>query len=79
MDYSVCMIFLIHLINYFKKENSLSEFAKQHFNVACRRMYNGFAEFVALHYALSDRTDTEYWRDIQKKDIIILKNVFLMK
>ena len=67
--------FLVHLINVLKK-NTISEFAKQHFNVACRRMYNGFAEFVALHYALSDRTDTEYWRDIQKKEYPIEERFF---
>jgi len=30
-------------------------------------MCKGFAEFVALHYALSSRTDTKYWRDIQER------------
>lgn len=32
-----------------------------------RRMYNGFAEFVAQHYALSIRDDTEYWRHVTSK------------
>jgi len=67
--------FLMHLITVLKK-NTVSEFAKQYFNTACRRMYNGFAEFVALHYALSNRTDTEYWRDIQKKHYPIEEQFF---
>ena len=45
----------------------VSEFAKQNFNLRCHTMFRGFAEFVAMHYALSIRTDTEYWRDIQKR------------
>ena len=59
--------FLFNLIPILKKE-IVNEFAIQHFNLSCRRMFRGFAEFVAMHYALSDRVDTEYWRDIQKRN-----------
>ena len=59
--------FIQNLIPILKKE-IVNEFAKQHYNIACRRMFRGFAEFVAMHYALSNRTDTEYWRDIQKRN-----------
>ena len=45
----------------------ISEFVKQNFNIYCRNFLNSFAEFVALHYALSIRTDTPYWQDIQKR------------
>jgi hypothetical protein len=31
-------------------------------------MFNEFAEFVAMHYSLSRRTDTEYWRSHFNKD-----------
>ena len=37
------------------------------YNTATRGMYNNFAEFVALHYALTVRDDTEYWKDISEK------------
>jgi hypothetical protein len=30
-------------------------------------MFREFAEFVALHYILSHRNDTEYWKHIQEK------------
>ena len=46
----------------------ISTFIKQQFNFSCRNLFNSFAEFVALHYALSVRTDTPYWQDIQKKN-----------
>jgi hypothetical protein len=58
---------LTHLIEMLKKP-IVNEFAKTTFNMTCRRMFRGFAEFVALHYALSNRTDTEYWKDIQKRE-----------
>jgi len=32
------------------------------YNAQIRKFYNGFAEFVALHYALSIRSDSDYWR-----------------
>lgn len=58
---------LTHLIEILKKP-IVNEFAKATFNMTCRRMFRGFAEFVALHYALSNRTDTQYWKDIQKRE-----------
>ena len=32
------------------------------YNASIQKIYNNFAEFVALHYALSIRDDTDYWR-----------------
>lgn len=37
------------------------------YNTKIRSFFDGFAEFVALHYALSIRDDTEYWRSITSK------------
>jgi tryptophan halogenase len=31
------------------------------YNASCLTIFRNFAEFVALHYALSIRTDTDYW------------------
>ena len=32
------------------------------YNASCLQIFRNFAEFVALHYALSIRNDTDYWR-----------------
>lgn len=32
------------------------------YNASCLNIFRNFAEFVALHYALSIRNDTDYWR-----------------
>ena len=58
---------LTHLIEVLKKP-IVGEFAKKNFNMTCRRMFRGFAEFVSLHYALSNRIDTDYWKDIQRRE-----------
>lgn len=58
---------LTHLVDILKKP-IVNQYAKNVFNTTCKRMFRGFAEFVALHYALSNRTDTDYWRDIQKRN-----------
>jgi len=52
----------------------ISEFTKQNFNMKCKNFFDGFAEFVAMHYALSIRTDTPYWQDIQKRHYPLEQN-----
>jgi len=41
---------------------------KSAYNRATFKMFNEFAEFVAMHYSLSRRQDTEYWRACFNKD-----------
>ena len=45
----------------------ISQFDKDTFNLTATNNFKNFAEFVALHYALSHRDDTPYWRDAQNK------------
>jgi tryptophan halogenase len=47
-----------------------SKWDKETYNIANFRLFNEFAEFVALHYALTKRTDTQYWKDIFNKDFM---------
>jgi hypothetical protein len=57
-------------LRYFAKSllrNDVTQFDKDVFNTACQAVFKNFSEFVGLHYALSVRTDTEYWRTINKK------------
>ena len=53
--------FLNYLVRNLKREK-VSQFDKDNFTYACRQDFQNFAEFVALHYALSHRDDTEYWK-----------------
>ena len=61
--------FLINLIKVMKRGNgdTISQWDKDNFNVECCRFFDEFTEFVSLHYALSHRDDTKYWKDISNK------------
>jgi len=53
--------FLGELVRNLKREK-VSQWDRDNFNYTCRQLFQNFAEFVALHYALSHRGDTEYWK-----------------
>lgn len=50
----------------------ISQWDKDEFNLRCEDEFNYWAQFVAMHYALSHRDDTEYWRDVCKKSYVEL-------
>jgi tryptophan halogenase len=58
--------FLFKLIDILQR-NEVSQFDRDMYNVSVKNLFHGFAKFVALHYALSHRNDTEYWKEITKK------------
>ena len=41
---------------------TITQWDRDVYNATCFSMWRNFAQFVALHYALSVRDDTEYWR-----------------
>ena len=53
--------FLMNLLRNLEREK-ISQWDKDNFTYMCKMDYHNFAEFVAIHYALSHRTDTEYWK-----------------
>ena len=53
--------FLHHLVRNLQRDK-VSQFDKDNYTYVCRQVFDTFAEFVALHYALSHRDDTEYWK-----------------
>ena len=58
--------FLRELIRDLKRDR-ISQWERDSFTHRCKSRFRGFAEFVALHYVLSHRNDTEYWKHIQEK------------
>ena len=58
--------FLIKLIRNLQREK-ISQWDKDNFNYQCKHLFREFAEFVGLHYALSHRNDTEYWKNCFNK------------
>jgi len=53
--------FLFYLIRNLQREK-VSQWDKDNFTFQCKHLFRDFAEFVALHYALSHREDTPYWK-----------------
>ena len=58
--------FLFRLINVLKR-GKITQWGRDNFNTSCKTFFDQFTEFVALHYALSQRTDTPYWQAISNK------------
>ena len=67
--YSVHMFLaeLIRILGRDEAEFYVSQIDKDSYTHKCKTMFKGFSQFVALHYALSHRDDTEYWRDVGKR------------
>ena len=59
--------FLMILLRNMKREN-ISQWDRDNFNYQTKLLFRNFAEFVALHYALSHRDDTEYWKSHLNKN-----------
>lgn len=61
--------FLIKLVSCLDRGN-YTQFDIDTYNVSVREMFDGMCKFVALHYALTNRDDSEYWRDITKREFM---------
>jgi hypothetical protein len=61
--------FLFKLVDILQRGN-INQFDRDMYNVSVRDLFDNFAKFVAMHYALSHRDDTKYWQDIQNRDFI---------
>jgi tryptophan halogenase len=53
--------FLMVLIRNLQRDK-VSQWDRDNYNYECKLLFRNFAEFVGLHYALSHRDDTEYWK-----------------
>jgi len=58
--------FLFRFIDILQR-GEINQFDRDLYNVEVRNLFDGFAKFVAMHYSLSHRDDTQYWKDIQNK------------
>lgn len=61
--------FLLKLVNSINKEK-VNQWEADLYNKATHIMFDGFAKFVSLHYLLSQRDDTEYWREISERSVM---------
>ena len=61
--------FLSKMIMLLQRDN-ISQFEKDSYNIICKGIFHSWAEFVSLHYALSERDDTPYWRDNMEREYV---------
>jgi hypothetical protein len=59
--------FLFKLVDILQRDK-ISQFDRDMYNNSVKDLFDNFAKFVSLHYALSHRDDTKYWQDIQEKN-----------
>jgi tryptophan halogenase len=50
-----------------RRDGYVNQFDIDGWNFAAREELEGFKQFVSLHYAMSQRSDTEYWRHATNK------------
>ena len=60
--------FLLTLVKNLER-GKVSQFDKDTHNLECNDIFDNFVAFVAMHYSLSHRNDTQYWRDVTNKSI----------
>lgn len=58
--------FLMLLVSALERPHT-AQWDKDGYNTASKAIFRNVAEFVAMHYALSARDDTNYWQAIAKK------------
>tara|TARA_B110000503_G_scaffold12801_1_gene17434 strand:- start:20726 stop:22312 length:1587 start_codon:yes stop_codon:yes gene_type:complete len=58
--------FLLNLVSVLQRGHG-TQWDRDTYNTATKSLFDNFAEFVSLHYALSVRDDTPYWKDIKNK------------
>ena len=53
--------FLVSLARNIRR-GEITQWDRDNHTFACKAIYHGFEEFVGLHYAMSTRNDTPYWK-----------------
>ncbi len=53
--------FLIELVRNLRR-GEITQWDRDNHTFACKAIYHGFEEFVGLHYAMTTRNDTPYWK-----------------
>lgn len=68
--------FLFILVKFLGRDRII-QWDRDCYNQAIRKFFHGFAQFISLHYSLSIRDDTEYWKYVTDRTFLneIIQNV----
>ena len=58
--------FLLNFCRVMDNRTNVTQFMRDTFNNHCAFSFDGFASFVGLHYALTQRNDSPYWRAVSQ-------------
>lgn len=64
--------FLMYFLNVLERHDGITQYDKDCFNEKCSKLFDKFTDFVAEHYAFSERDDTKYWQDISNRNFLKL-------
>jgi len=68
--------FAINLCRALSRGERVSQWDQDEFNLVCKDVFNYYTQFVSMHYALSHRNDSDYWKAVGEKSYIeFFKNV----
>lgn len=62
--------FLFRLIDVLDRGEKVSQFDRDMYNSTVRGIFEDFSRFVAMHYSLSHRDDTEYWKSVSERSFV---------
>ena len=71
--------FLINFVNICEGKDILNNFDAHSFNHVCKEQFLYFADFITIHYAMTNRSDSKYWQDIMQQefnDSDVLKQLY---
>lgn len=57
-------LFLLQFCRVMAGKDHITQFMRDTFNHDCHYNFDGFSSFVALHYALTQRNDSPYWKAV---------------
>lgn len=62
--------FLLPFVSTLRRNGIVNQWDRDAYNFSMSQMFNQLAQFVALHYAISPRCDSDYWMDITERSRI---------
>ena len=52
------------------QRGAINKLDQEAYNYTMKKLFNGFSSFIQLHYILTERRDTEFWRYMATRDVV---------
>ena len=57
---------LLAFLRVMQDRTTVTQFMRDTYNLECNNKFDEFASFIAIHYSMSQRTDTPYWKHLSE-------------